>query len=65
MYDHLIVSWKDQAGKKKLSLLTNHENTKNRAIKGGFDRVNLFQQVEQGYSAITVNYQNPLSIPTR
>ena len=52
MHCHLIVSRKDQAGKKKLSPLTNHKNTKNGAIKGGFDRVNLFQQVEQGFDKL-------------
>ena len=46
---HLIVSRKDQTGKKKLSPLTNHKNTKNGVIKGGFDRVNLFLQVELGF----------------
>ena len=45
---HLIVSRKDQVNKKKLSPLTNHKNTKNGIIKGGFDRVNLFLQLEQG-----------------
>lgn len=49
MHCHLIVSRKDQTGKKKLSPLTNHKNTKNGVIKGGFDRVNLFQQVELGF----------------
>ena len=44
MHCHLIVSRKDQTNKKKLSPLTNHKNTKNGVIKGGFDRVNLFQQ---------------------
>ena len=52
MHCHLIVSRKDQAGKKKLSPLTNHKNTKNGAIKGGFDRVNLFQQTEQGFDKL-------------
>ena len=33
MHCHLIVSRKDQANKKKLSLLTNHKNTKNGVIK--------------------------------
>ena len=46
MHCHLIVSRKDQANKKKLSPLTNHKNTKNGAITGGFDRVSLFQQAE-------------------
>ena len=52
MHCHLIVSRKDQAGKKKLSPLTNHKNTKNGAIKGGFDRVNLFQKAEQGFDKL-------------
>lgn len=52
MHCHLIVSRKDQANKKKLSPLTNHRNTKNGVIKGGFDRVNLFQQAEQGFDKI-------------
>ena len=46
---HLIISRKDQANKKKLSPLTNHKNTKNGIIKGGFDRVNLFQKIERGF----------------
>ena len=45
----LIVSRKEQANNKKLSPLTNHKNTKNGVITGGFDRVNLFQQAEQGF----------------
>ena len=49
MHCHLIVSRKDQANKKKLSPLTNHKNTKKGTITGGFDRVNLFQQAEQGF----------------
>lgn len=49
---HLIVSRKDQANKKKLSPLTNHKNTKNGVIKGGFDRVNLFQRTEQGFDKL-------------
>ena len=49
MHCHLIVSRKDQFNKKKLSPLTNHKDTKNGIIKGGFDRVNLFQQAEQGF----------------
>lgn len=49
---HLIVSRKDQANKKKLSPLTNHKNTKKGAETGGFDRVNLFQQAEQGFNKL-------------
>ena len=52
MHCHLIVSRKAQANKKKLSPLTNHKNTKNGAITGGFDRVNLFQQTEQGFDKL-------------
>ena len=52
MHCHLIVSRKDQANKKKLSPLTNHKDTKNGVVKGGFDRVNLFQQAEQGFDKL-------------
>ncbi|CDB81875.1 clindamycin resistance transfer factor BtgB [Bacteroides clarus CAG:160] len=52
MHCHLIVSRKDQTNKKKLSPLTNHKNTKNGVIKGGFDRVNLFRQAEQGFDKL-------------
>ena len=60
MHCHLIVSRKDQFNKKKLSPLTNHKNTKNGVIKGGFDRVNLFQQAEQGFDKL-FNYNRQLS----
>jgi len=60
MHCHLIVSRKDQANKKKLSPLTNHKNTKKGAIKGGFDRTNLFGQAEQGFDKL-FNYNRPLS----
>ena len=69
MHCHLIVSRKDQTGKKKLSPLTNHKNTKNGVIKGGFDRVNLFQQAEQGFDKLfgynlqlseSFEYANPM-----
>ena len=52
MHCHLIVSRKDQSNKKKLSPLTNHKNTKKGTITGGFDRVNLFQQAEQGFDKL-------------
>ena len=52
---HLIVSRKDQSNKKKLSPLTNHKDTKNGIIKGGFDRVNLFQGTEQGFDKLFNN----------
>ena len=60
MHCHLIVSRKDQSNKKKLSSLTNHKNTKNGVIKGGFDRVNLFQQAEQGFDKL-FNYNRQLA----
>ena len=49
---HLIVSRKDQSNRKKLSPLTNHKNTKKGTVIGGFDRVNLFQQAEQGFDKL-------------
>lgn len=52
MHCHLIVSRKDQANKKKLSPLTNHKNTKKGTVTGGFDRVTLFQQAEQGFDKL-------------
>lgn len=58
MHCHIIVSRKDQANKIKLSPLTNHHNTKKGIVKGGFDRTNLFQQVEQGFDEL-FNYYRP------
>ena len=52
MHCHLIVSRKDQVNKKKLSPLTNHKNTKNGVITGGFDRVNLFKQAERRFDKL-------------
>ena len=52
LHCHLIISRKDQANKKKLSPLTNHKNTKKGTVTGGFDRVNLFQQAEQGFDKL-------------
>lgn len=60
MHCHLIVSRKDQMNKKKLSPLTNHKNTQKGAIKGGFDRTNLFRQAEQGFDRI-FSYSRPLT----
>lgn len=60
MHCHIIVSRKDQANKIKLSPLTNHRDTKKGVIKGGFDRTNLFQQVEQGFDKL-FSYERPLS----
>ena len=52
MHCHLIVSRKDQSNKKKLSPLTNHKDTKKGMVTGGFDRVSLFQQAEQGFDKL-------------
>lgn len=60
MHCHIIVSRKDQANKIKLSPLTNHRNTKKGIIKGGFDRTNLFRQVEQGFDKL-FNYNRQLT----
>lgn len=60
MHCHLIVSRKDQANKKKLSPLTNHKNTKEGMVTGGFDRVNLFQQAEQRFDKL-FGYNRQLS----
>ena len=60
MHCHLIVSRKDQTNKKKLSPLTNHKDTKNGVITGGFDRVNLFRQAEQGFDKL-FGYNRQLS----
>lgn len=60
MHCHIIVSRKDQSNKIKLSPLTNHRNTKKGTAKGGFDRTNLFQSVEQGFDKL-FNYSRPLT----
>lgn len=57
---HLIVSRKDQSNKVKISPLTNHRNTKKGAIKGGFDRTNLFQNAEKSFDKL-FNYNRQLS----
>ncbi len=59
MHCHIIVSRKDQSNKIKLSPLTNHRNTKKGIVKGGFDRTNLFQQVEKGFDKL-FNYNRAL-----
>ena len=59
MHCHLIVSRKDQSNKVKISPLTNHKNTKKGAIKGSFDRTNLFQQAETGFDKL-FRYQRDL-----
>ena len=60
LHCHLIVSRKDQSNKIKISPLTNHRSTKKGAIKGGFDRVRLFQEVEKGFDKLFA-YQRELT----
>ena len=60
MHCHLIISRKDQTNKKKLSPLTNHKNTKKGTVTGGFDRVSLFRQAEQGFDKL-FGYDRQLS----
>lgn len=60
MHCHLIVSRKDQSNKKKLSPLTNHKDTKNGVVKGGFNRMNLFQQAEQGFDKLFNYNRQPI-----
>jgi len=60
MHCHLIVSRKDQLNKVKISPLTNHRNTKKGAITGGFNRTNLFQQVEKDFDKL-FGYNRQLS----
>jgi hypothetical protein len=57
---HLIVSRKDQSNKVKISPLTNHRNTKKGAIKGGFNRKTLFENVEKGFDRL-FGYNRQLS----
>ena len=60
MHCHLIVSRKDQSNKVKISPLTNHRNTKNGVIKGGFDRTTLFENAEKGFDKL-FSYNRQLS----
>lgn len=60
MHCHIFVSRKNQANKIKISPLTNHKNTKKGAIKGGFNRANMFQQAEKGFDNL-FNYNRPIS----
>ncbi len=60
MHCHLIVSRKDQSNKVKISPLTNHRNTKQGVITGGFDRTTLFENVEKGFDKL-FGYNRQLS----
>ena len=60
MHCHLIVSRKDQSNKVKISPLTNHRNTKEGVITGGFDRTSLFENVEKGFDKL-FGYHRQLS----
>lgn len=60
MHCHLIISRKDQSNKIKISLLTNHRNTKKGVITGGFDRITLFKNAEKGFDKL-FGYNRQLS----
>lgn len=60
MHCHLIVSRKDQSNKIKISPLTNHRNTKKGVITGGFDRITLFENAENGFDKL-FGYNRQLS----
>nr|WP_288210043.1 DUF5712 family protein [uncultured Dysgonomonas sp.] len=60
MHCHIIVSRKDQSNRIKLSPLTNHKDTKKGMVRGGFNRTNLFQQVEKGFDEL-FNYDRLLT----
>lgn len=49
MHAHIVVSRKDMSNTKKLSPMTNHRNTNKGVVHGGFDRVEFFKKVEQGF----------------
>jgi hypothetical protein len=50
---HVIISRRDINQKYKLSPMTNHRNSKNGVIQGGFDRCAFFKGAEQLYSEMT------------
>ena len=60
MHCHLIVSRKDQANKKEAITAYQPQEHQERSNKGGFDRVNLFQQAEQGFDKL-FGYNRQLS----
>ena len=49
LHAHVIVSRKNITNKIKISPLTNHKSTTKGAIKGGFDRKNFYEKVEQSF----------------
>lgn len=59
MHCHLIVSRKDQSNKVKISPLTHHRNTPKGVVKGGFERVALFENTERGFDKL-FNYNRQL-----
>lgn len=48
------MSRKNQDNKNKLSPLTNHKNTKSGTVTGGFNRMNLLQQVEPRFDKLLI-----------
>ena len=49
LHAHVIVSRKNITNKIKISPLTNHKSTSKGAIKGGFDRKNFYEKIEQSF----------------
>lgn len=49
LHIHIIVSRKSNDGRLKLSPMTNHQNTKKGAVKGGFTRIDYYSSVERAF----------------
>lgn len=49
LHIHIIVSRKSKDGRLKLSPMTNHQNTKKGAVKGGFTRIDYYNSVEKAF----------------
>ncbi|EHO14685.1 DUF5712 family protein [Myroides odoratimimus] len=49
LHIHILVSRKSVDGRLKLSPMTNHQNTKKGAVKGGFVRVDFYTGVEKAF----------------
>lgn len=51
MHAHIIVSRKDISNKIKISPKTNHRDTKKGIVRGGFDRTEFYQNIEETFDA--------------
>lgn len=60
MHAHIVVSRKDMENKMKLSPMTNHKNTSNGAVKGGFNRANFKSKNEDSFDK-KFSYSRPYS----